>query len=84
MPDTTPEPPGPEVVDMWTVYENPADYPGEFVARRWVVFRGRYGPTTDVVRGATLEQLQDKLNCLGRTWLPRMRDDDPQVLGVWL
>lgn len=84
MPDCTPEPLGPDVVDMWTVYENPADYPGEYVARRWVVTMGRYGPTTDVVRGATLEQLQDKLNGLGRTWLPRMHDDDKAVLGTWL
>lgn len=84
MPDTTPDPTPPDVVDMWTVYENPSDYPGEFVARRFVVAMGRYGPTTDVVRGATLDALQAQLNGLGRTWLPRMPDDEPQVLGVWL
>lgn len=84
MPDTAPAPLQPDVLDMWTVYENPSDYPGEYVARRFVVAMGRYGPTTDVVRGDTLEQLQDKLNGLGRTWMPRHHDDEAQVLGVWL
>jgi hypothetical protein len=36
---------------MWTVYKNPTDYPGLFVARRFELDKAtpdvRFGPTTD-------------------------------------
>jgi hypothetical protein len=31
-------------MDIWTVYENPSDYPGRFVARRFILDQ----PTADV------------------------------------
>lgn len=39
-----------ETLSMWTVYEDPTDYPGEFVARRFVIGSGFSNPTTDLLR----------------------------------
>ena len=35
--------PGPLV--MWRVYKHPKDYPGEYVARKFVITEDFYGPT---------------------------------------
>jgi hypothetical protein len=72
---------------IWTVYENPSDFPGEFIARKFQITHGPtsevlYGPTDEALRFQELQQLHDHFR--GWAWLNRMAEDDPCILGVYL
>lgn len=70
----------PDKLSIWTVYENPKDFPGLFVARRWVGLK----PTTDFFAHTELEPVRDFLRGLGLTCLERHPSDDPCILETWL
>jgi hypothetical protein len=75
-------------IRMWTIYRSPKDYPGQFVAREWLV--------TD--RGQTLaskeplsihEQLRIVRMAIqyqspGAMLVPRSPGDDPVILETWM
>jgi len=64
---------------MWTVFENPTDYPGHFVARR---FNGDW-PSQTVVTAKSLAEIRALLPPdLYR--IPRQEADDPCIVEVWL
>lgn len=74
---------GPGVLSMWVVTENPSDFPGLFVARRWEIARGSSMATADVVHSETLEGVRAQLPA----WLTRIaRDprDDAVIVESWL
>lgn len=69
---------------MYSIYENPRDYPGQFVARKWVISCSPVPIATgDVYQGASLDevrkQLPPGLNCL-----PRGANDDRCIVETWL
>lgn len=73
-----------DTLSGWTIYSNPRDYPGQFVARRWFV------PTGGVVMASNDMFVGDSLNEL-RELLPpglvnigRMPGDEPQIVEVWI
>lgn len=70
-------------LNIWVVYANPADYPGEFVARRWIV-HGVGKPTDDIRRAAALSELRDWLMAHGLVRLERHPTDDPCIIETWL
>lgn len=75
-----------DVLQMWTVYDHPTDYPHDFVARRWDVGGGGGGEPvkTDIVMTAKfLDDLRDMLPP-GLYCLPRLDDDDPKIVETWL
>ena len=75
---------GRPAMPMWTVYQNPKDYPGQFVARRFVIIgMGHVAPTDDVVVGQTLDQVRTLLPP-GLYRLERMPGDDAKIVEVWL
>jgi hypothetical protein len=66
---------------MWTVYENPTDYPGKFVAR---LFHGET-PTASIVIADDLETIRDMMQFeFGLVKLMRSPGDDPKIVEVWL
>lgn len=68
---------------IWTVYENPSDMPGKFVARP---FLPRYGAATglrSVLVADTLPALQKQLPW-GLTWNPRQPGDDAVIVETWI
>lgn len=71
-------------LNMWTVYDKPRDYPNLTVARRFVVNR-RHGsqPTADIIGGG-LEDIRRVFTQAGLTCLPRKKEDEPQIVEVWL
>jgi hypothetical protein len=73
-------------LEMWTLYERPADYPQGYVARRWVIGEGTYAPTSDAFFGATLEEVTDFFDrCYPDLfYLPRQDGDEAQIVGTWL
>jgi hypothetical protein len=66
---------------MWTVYDSPSDFPGEFVARKFQIIPA-HGPTEEILRFQELQQVRDHFS--GLVWLNRMAEDDPCILGVYL
>lgn len=67
---------------IWTIYQSPADHPGEFVARKWLV-KTEPVPTAEVVKAATLEEVRAQLPPhLFR--MDRDPSDDPAIVETWL
>lgn len=64
---------------IWTVYEQPTDYPFEFVARLFLNDK----PTDTILRDTTLSGLRGKLPP-GLVCLSRSDDDDPAIVESWL
>lgn len=75
------------LLEMFTIYERPLDYPTEYVCRRQ-----RCGPNvvyTDqdlFVRAPTLEACRQLLHRkrAGLARIPRHPGDEPQIVEVWL
>ena len=70
---------------IWTVYDNPTDYPGKFVARRYDVGANRVTTSSSVIIMDDLEKLRDVLEFeLHLVKLMRMPEDDPKIMETWL
>ena len=65
---------------MWTIYDNPRDYPGKCVAR---LFRGGK-PTAEALVADDLEALRIHMLLNGLVCLTRDDADDPVIVEVWL
>jgi hypothetical protein len=65
-------------LEIWTVYYNPLDYPGLYVARLFILDK----PTLITVVAWTLEEVRE---CLppGLVRMERMPEDEPQIVECW-
>jgi hypothetical protein len=74
---------------MYTVYENPSDYPGWFVVRRSVVTADgvvTMAPTL-FARARTLKDCRAAIEDAhpeGLVCMHRSEGDEPQIVEVWL
>lgn len=68
---------------VFCIYENPADYPGKFVVRRWV---GMDPDREPVTVAETLDAAREALKELNPylVRLDRCPDDDPVILETWI
>ena len=71
---------------MWRVYKHPKDYPGEYVARKFVITEDFYGPTYELISSRSLRDVRNVLRSLyrGLIQLKRLPDDGPDIVEVWL
>jgi hypothetical protein len=70
---------------MWTVYDNPRDYPGKYVARRFDVDASGPKPSASIIVMDDLEKLRDVLQFeMGLVKLMRSPGDEPQIVETWL
>ena len=70
---------------MWTVYNNPTDYPGKFVARRFDVDGNGPRPSASIIVMDDLDKLRDVLAFeMHLTCLTRNEGDEPQIVETWL
>lgn len=67
---------------LWTVYDSPSDYPGQFVARKWLVKQEPIA-TDELVTGSTLQSVRDQLPG-GLHCMPRSLGDDAKIVETWL
>lgn len=67
---------------MWVIYENPRDFPGKWVVRRWV------GLAPDKDAAAVADSLESARSAVPgiafRDRIERMPGDDPAIVEVWL
>ena len=68
-----------DVLEIWTVYENPSDHPGKFVVRKF-----HLDQPTDVHHVEDTLEAARKHVPFGLIRLPRSAGDDPVILEVWL
>jgi len=68
---------------MLAVYENPADFPGSFVARLHVAQPGEVFPTPNFYVGRTLEEVRQAIPG-GMFRIDRMPEDDPNIVETWI
>jgi hypothetical protein len=70
---------------IYTIYDNPLDYPGYFVVRKWKIVGYVATPIRDGILGIskTLEGAR-KLLPEGCALLPRDESDEPQIVESWL
>ena len=71
------------VVEIWTIYDRPLDFPEGFIARRFEVVPGSARPTTEALTG-TLANLRREMERQGRVCLPRDPGDHPNVVESWI
>jgi hypothetical protein len=70
---------------MWAVYDNPSDYPGKFVARRFDVDAAGPRPSMSIIIMDDLDKLREMLAFeLHLTCLTRSPEDDPKIVETWL
>jgi hypothetical protein len=67
------------MLDIWIIYDNPSDYPGQFAARRFRMNE----PTADVLTAASLDAVRALLPP-GLVRLERTEHDQPHIVEVWV
>lgn len=73
-----------EITWTWTIYVHPADYPGQFVVRRFAC--GAFGVLPDKKPWHVCDSLEEARASIpdGLTSFARADDDDPCILETWL
>lgn len=70
-------------IPMWVITENPTDFPGQFVARKWVLGRG-YTAVTDAHHVAdTLDAIRETIPA-GMSNIGRQPNDEPVIVECWI
>jgi hypothetical protein len=72
-----------EKLVIWTVYDNPLDMPGFFVARAHIVEDGFSSPTAAMFIGLSLAEVRRQLPP-GLFCMPRQDGDEPHIVESWL
>jgi hypothetical protein len=67
---------------IWTVYDNPKDYPGLFVARKSEARKGVVLHTHEVLTATTLQALREQIPA-GLLRQPRHPLDEPHIVECW-
>ncbi len=70
-------------MNLYVVYRNPSDFPGQYVARRQTVGPGTIRIAAQPLAVGTLDQVRTALPP-GLTRLERSPADDPAIFEVWL
>jgi hypothetical protein len=70
-------------LEMWTIYQYPSDYPGDFVARKQVIGAGVVIQSDDMFTADTLDEIR-KLLPRGLVRMMRHPNDDPKIIEVWM
>jgi hypothetical protein len=71
---------------IWTVYKHPNDYPGDYVARKFVITEDFYRSSKESISSRSLRDVRNVLRSLypGLIQLKRPPDDEPYLVEVWL
>jgi hypothetical protein len=72
----------PEVLDIWTIYRYPRDYPDKYVARRAEITND-ITHTRDMFVADSLEEIRALLP-KGLHRIERYPLDDPVIVEVWI
>jgi hypothetical protein len=72
-------------LDVWTLYDSPADMPGFFVLRRFEAHAdGTHTETDDVLASVDVEDLRDVMRDRGLSRISRSENDEPHIVESWI
>lgn len=74
-------------VEMVTIYNQPSDFPGKFVARIWRIDpKGPIPYEHPLTTGDSFKEVDDWVNTWNSNmrWLGRQNDDDACIVGTYL
>lgn len=69
---------------MWTVYDHPRDFPNNYVARKFLVDADGPRPQEQILVCPHVDKIRATLAADGFVCLPRLPDDDPTIIEVWV
>ncbi len=72
------------VLAQWTIYDHPTDHPDLFVARRFDIGQGVFMATSHLIGAKDIEALRETFRRHGMACLPRLAEDEPQIVEVWM
>ena len=70
-------------LEMWPVYDHPADFPNHIVARRFQYNQPQTGPE-DLIKADSIQQIRELLASHGLVRIERAETDDPCIVETWL
>lgn len=68
---------------MWVITENPSDFPGKFVARKWLIGPGVRAVTDEHHVAESLSDVRCSLPA-GLARVPRDPTDDSVIVESWI
>jgi hypothetical protein len=73
-------------ITLWTIYQQPDDFPHHFVARRFEVQSGELHHTNQVIVAGNVTAIRKHLEQyhISGVVMPRTDNDDPTVIETWL
>jgi len=73
------------VLPIWVVYQHPLDFPGHYVVRvQWASDTGEVDSAAVACLYSTLEEAMEDCQARGLTWIARLSEDQPHIMGVWI
>lgn len=72
------------MLEVWTIYDHPRDFPTLYVARKFICESGRVRPTEDMMADPSIDRLREALAGMGLVALSRAGADDPLIVETWL
>lgn len=73
-----------DTLDMFTIYDNPADARGFFVVRRWEMRRGIKVPVPREAYALPSLHMARGIIPRGRVRMERNDEDDPTIVETWI
>jgi hypothetical protein len=76
-----------DILEGWTIFDHPVDYPDDYVARRWIAHRDHtVTHTDDILKHENLNTLRGMMGRVapGLVCIGRYVEDDPKILEVWI
>jgi len=77
------EKPSKSALPMYTIFQGPADYPGMFVLRKFLILPAKIYPAEILCIGDSLDVVREHVP-YGAYNLGRMPEDDPTVVETWV
>lgn len=69
-------------LSIWTICQNPSDYPNKFTARESLIGIGTITLTDNLIVKDTLDEIRQHMH--GLTRIPRNPNDDSVIVEVWI
>lgn len=74
------------MLEQWVIYDSPIDYPGKFVARKFLITRSGFFPTETTFIEDNLDAVRSQVcnNDPNLVMLPRFAGDDRKIVETWI
>ncbi len=78
------------ILEMFTLYEKPRDFPNDYIVRKWEIFAGKDPKPCQIVSKFEANDRDSTIAYVNRLFenhkvlLPRSESDDAIVVGTWI